>query len=168
MDISFISIVYACTCTSFHVFSSIQDCVWCQRSTCHSGRCEGKDYLYCLHVTDDRCYSSIFVKDIPAFSKHLYIYIWHVWVIDILKMMKKKCMKYILFGACSWYMYWWNIDDRSQSIYAAKKYMCVAIFQFPKFAEIVQLTLADGSSRMGQVLEVSGSKAVVQVYPSYS
>lgn len=68
----------------------------------------------------------------------------------------------------SWYMYWWNIDDRSQSIYAAKKYMCVAIFQFPKFAEIVQLTLADGSSRMGQVLEVSGSKAVVQVYPSYS
>lgn len=90
MDISFISIVYACTCTSFHVFSSIQDCVWCQRSTCHSGRCEGKDYLYCLHVTDDRCYSSIFVKDIPAFSKHLYIYIWHVWVIDILKMMKKK------------------------------------------------------------------------------
>lgn len=60
------------------------------------------------------------------------------------------------------------IDDRSQSIYAAKKYMCVAIFQFPKFAEIVQLTLADGSSRMGQVLEVSGSKAVVQVYPSYS
>lgn len=43
----------------------------------------------------------------------------------------------------------------------------VAIFQFPKFAEIVQLTLADGSSRMGQVLEVSGSKAVVQVYPSY-
>lgn len=46
--------------------------------------------------------------------------------------------------------------------------MYVAIFQFPKFAEIVQLTLADGSSRMGQVLEVSGSKAVVQVYPSYS
>lgn len=42
------------------------------------------------------------------------------------------------------------------------------VFQFPKFAEIVQLTLADGSSRMGQVLEVSGSKAVVQVYPSYS
>lgn len=80
---------------------------------------------------------------------------------------EKKNVWNILFGACSWYMYWWNIDDRSQSIYAAKKYMCVAIFQFPKFAEIVQLTLADGSSRMGQVLEVSGSKAVVQVYPSY-
>lgn len=81
---------------------------------------------------------------------------------------EKKNVWNILFGACSWYMYWWNIDDRSQSIYAAKQYMCVAIFQFPKFAEIVQLTLADGSSRMGQVLEVSGSKAVVQVYPSYS
>lgn len=52
-----------------------------------------------------------------------------------------------------------------ESIYAHEY---VAIFQFPKFAEIVQLTLADGSSRMGQVLEVSGSKAVVQVYPSYS
>ena len=36
--------------------------------------------------------------------------------------------------------------------------------KFPKFAEIVNLTLPDGSSRAGQVLEVSGSKAVVQVY----
>ena len=35
--------------------------------------------------------------------------------------------------------------------------------KFPKFAEIVDLHLADGSSRKGQVLEVSGSKAVVQV-----
>ncbi len=35
--------------------------------------------------------------------------------------------------------------------------------QFPKYAEIVNLTLADGTKRSGQVLEVSGSKAVVQV-----
>ena len=35
--------------------------------------------------------------------------------------------------------------------------------KFPKFVEIVNLTLPDGSSRAGQVLEVSGSKAVVQV-----
>ncbi len=35
--------------------------------------------------------------------------------------------------------------------------------QFPKYAEIVGLTLSDGSKRSGQVLEVSGSKAVVQV-----
>lgn len=35
--------------------------------------------------------------------------------------------------------------------------------KFPKYAEIVTLTLSDGSKRSGQVLEVSGSKAVVQV-----
>lgn len=35
--------------------------------------------------------------------------------------------------------------------------------KFPKYNEIVQLRLADGSTRSGQVLEVSGSKAVVQV-----
>lgn len=39
-------------------------------------------------------------------------------------------------------------------------------FQFPKYAEIVSLTLSDGSKRSGQVLEVSGSKAVVQVKSS--
>jgi len=36
--------------------------------------------------------------------------------------------------------------------------------KFPKFAEIVNLHLPDGSERAGQVLEVSGSKAVVQVF----
>jgi V-type H+-transporting ATPase subunit B len=36
-------------------------------------------------------------------------------------------------------------------------------FEFPKYAEIVSLTLPDGTIRSGQVLEVSGSKAVVQV-----
>ena len=35
--------------------------------------------------------------------------------------------------------------------------------KFPKYAEIVNLRLADGTVRSGQVLEVSGSKAVVQV-----
>jgi V-type H+-transporting ATPase subunit B len=35
--------------------------------------------------------------------------------------------------------------------------------KFPKYAEIVNLTLPDGTQRSGQVLEVSGSKAVVQV-----
>ena len=39
--------------------------------------------------------------------------------------------------------------------------------QFPKFAEIVSLTLSDGSKRSGQVLEVSGSKAVVQVHSPF-
>ena len=38
----------------------------------------------------------------------------------------------------------------------------------PKFAEIVNLTLANGSQRTGQVLEVAGSKAVVQVFEGTS
>ncbi|XP_062452612.1 V-type proton ATPase subunit B, brain isoform isoform X1 [Rhea pennata] len=37
--------------------------------------------------------------------------------------------------------------------------------KFPRYAEIVHLTLPDGTRRSGQVLEVSGSKAVVQVRP---
>ena len=40
--------------------------------------------------------------------------------------------------------------------------------KFPKFAEIVQLRLNDGTVRSGQVLEVSGSKAVVQVFEGTS
>jgi len=34
----------------------------------------------------------------------------------------------------------------------------------PRYAEIVNLTLGDGSIRKGQVLEVVGKKAVVQVF----
>lgn len=40
--------------------------------------------------------------------------------------------------------------------------------KFPMYAEIVQLVLADGTARTGQVLEVSGSKAVVQVFEGTS
>lgn len=40
--------------------------------------------------------------------------------------------------------------------------------KFPRFAEIVTLTLSDGSQRSGQVLEVNGSKAVVQVFEGTS
>lgn len=36
--------------------------------------------------------------------------------------------------------------------------------KFPKFAEIVELSLSDGRMRKGQVLEVQASKAVVQVF----
>lgn len=35
--------------------------------------------------------------------------------------------------------------------------------KFPQYAEIVTLTLGDGTQRQGQVLEVAGNKAVVQV-----
>jgi len=38
----------------------------------------------------------------------------------------------------------------------------------PKYSEIVDLTLGDGSVRKGQVLEVSGKKAVVQVFKGTS
>ena len=38
----------------------------------------------------------------------------------------------------------------------------------PQFAEIVDLTLKDGSVRQGQVLEVKGSQAVIQVFEGTS
>ncbi|XP_068777001.1 V-type proton ATPase subunit B, brain isoform [Struthio camelus] len=40
--------------------------------------------------------------------------------------------------------------------------------KFPRYLEIVHLTLPDGTRRSGQVLEVSGSKAVVQVFEGTS
>uniref|UniRef100_H2Z5G6 Vacuolar proton pump subunit B n=1 Tax=Ciona savignyi TaxID=51511 RepID=H2Z5G6_CIOSA len=40
--------------------------------------------------------------------------------------------------------------------------------KFAKYAEIVTLNLADGSQRSGQVLEVSGEKAIVQVFEGTS
>lgn len=36
--------------------------------------------------------------------------------------------------------------------------------KLPQFAEIVNITLSDGTKRKGQVLEVAGSRAVVQVF----
>lgn len=41
--------------------------------------------------------------------------------------------------------------------------LTLPLMQFPRYAEIVHLTLPDGTKRSGQVLEVTGSKAVVQV-----
>ena len=40
--------------------------------------------------------------------------------------------------------------------------------KFPKYSEIVKLQLHDGTCRTGQVLEVSGNKAVVQVFEGTS
>ncbi|KAJ3283321.1 Vacuolar ATP synthase subunit B [Rhizoclosmatium sp. JEL0117] len=40
--------------------------------------------------------------------------------------------------------------------------------KFPKFAEIVELTLPDGTKRSGQVLEVQGKRAIVQVFEGTS
>ncbi len=38
----------------------------------------------------------------------------------------------------------------------------------PRFAEIVNVTLGDGEKRVGQVLEVAGNKAVVQIFEGTS
>ncbi|OUC49927.1 V-type ATPase, B subunit [Trichinella nativa] len=40
--------------------------------------------------------------------------------------------------------------------------------KYPQYAEIVLLTLPDGTRRSGQVLEISGSKAIVQVFEGTS
>jgi V-type H+-transporting ATPase subunit B len=40
--------------------------------------------------------------------------------------------------------------------------------KFPKYAEIVNLTLGNGEKRQGQVLEINGNKAVVQVFEGTS
>lgn len=40
--------------------------------------------------------------------------------------------------------------------------------KFPRFSEIVDLTLPDGSTRAGQVLEVRGDRAIVQVFEGTS
>lgn len=40
--------------------------------------------------------------------------------------------------------------------------------QKPKYAEIVNVRLGDGSARRGQVLEVDGSRAVVQIFEGTS
>lgn len=40
--------------------------------------------------------------------------------------------------------------------------------KFPSYNEIVELTLPDGSKRGGQVLEVQGKKAIVQVFEGTS
>lgn len=40
--------------------------------------------------------------------------------------------------------------------------------KFPKYAEIVNVVLGDGTTRRGQVLEVNGKKAVVQIFEGTS
>lgn len=50
-------------------------------------------------------------------------------------------------------------------------YICTILFQMfqgPKYQEIVNIRLGDGTTRRGQVLEVDGEKAVVQVNYVYA
>ncbi|KAJ1547654.1 Vacuolar ATP synthase subunit B [Nowakowskiella sp. JEL0078] len=44
----------------------------------------------------------------------------------------------------------------------------ISFLKFPRFAEIVELTLPDGTKRNGQVLEVVGKRAVVQCFEGTS
>jgi V-type H+-transporting ATPase subunit B len=46
--------------------------------------------------------------------------------------------------------------------------MCSDNVHFPSYNEIVNLTLPDGTQRGGQVLEVNGKKAIVQVFEGTS
>ena len=47
---------------------------------------------------------------------------------------------------------------------AAIRTETVLLVQKPRYAEIVNLKLGDGTSRRGQVLEVDGQRAIVQVF----
>ena len=40
--------------------------------------------------------------------------------------------------------------------------------KFPKYAEIVNVYLGDGTMRKGQVLEIAGKRAVVQIFEGTS
>ena len=46
--------------------------------------------------------------------------------------------------------------------------MVVEFVKHPKYAEIVNLRLGDGTERRGQVLEIDGNRAVVQVFEGTS
>ncbi|KAH9362964.1 hypothetical protein HPB48_014254 [Haemaphysalis longicornis] len=60
------------------------------------------------------------------------------------------------------------LDDVKVILHLHLLLQWIDIPTFPMYAEIVQLVLADGTARTGQVLEVSGSKAVVQVFEGTS
>jgi hypothetical protein len=67
-----------------------------------------------------------------------------------------------------------EISSLSLSCYLASSLLvhnappALPTLQKPKYAEIVLLRLADGSTRRGQVLEVDGDRAVVQVFEGTS
>uniref|UniRef100_A0A8C7YC63 Vacuolar proton pump subunit B n=1 Tax=Oryzias sinensis TaxID=183150 RepID=A0A8C7YC63_9TELE len=77
-----------------------------------------------------------------------------------------------------WYWQQCGIDFRFQFLPCVLAYSTVSgvngplvildNVKFPRYAEIVHLTLPDGTKRSGQVLEVIGTKAVVQVFEGTS
>lgn len=71
-----------------------------------------------------------------------------------------------------------GLDHRTTSIKPRLKYNTIGGIngplvildnvKFPRYNEIVSLTLPDGTERSGQVLEARGSRAVVQVFEGTS
>lgn len=71
-----------------------------------------------------------------------------------------------------------RLDHRTTSIKPRLKYNTIGGIngplvildnvKFPRYNEIVSLTLPDGSERSGQVLEARGNRAVVQVFEGTS
>ena len=66
-------------------------------------------------------------------------------------------------AACRDYVVHPRIEYRTVTSVNGPLVVCDNV-KFPKYAEIVRLTLGDGTERRGKVIEVQGSKAVVQVY----
>uniref|UniRef100_A0A8C7SB81 Vacuolar proton pump subunit B n=1 Tax=Oncorhynchus mykiss TaxID=8022 RepID=A0A8C7SB81_ONCMY len=60
------------------------------------------------------------------------------------------------------------VADHLEQITISQFFQPFLMWQFPRYAEIVHLTLPDGTRRSGQVLEVIGTKAVVQVFEGTS
>ncbi|MCH99699.1 V-type proton ATPase subunit B2, partial [Trifolium medium] len=52
--------------------------------------------------------------------------------------------------------------------YSVTEFYNDQLIQGPKYQEIVNIRLGDGTTRRGQVLEVDGEKAVVQVFEGTS
>jgi V-type H+-transporting ATPase subunit B len=52
----------------------------------------------------------------------------------------------------------------ARSAFYSRRIVCTSPLQKPKYAEIVEIRLGDGTLRRGQVLEVDGTRAVVQVF----
>ncbi|VDO51481.1 unnamed protein product [Haemonchus placei] len=72
-------------------------------------------------------------------------------------------------GHCTWAFIMDRLFPAYQTVYAVTGPLLVMKnVKFPVFGEIVRITLRDGTNRMGQVLETSGEKAVVQKIAIFS
>lgn len=69
---------------------------------------------------------------------------------------------------------WEDDDDKSLGLVCTdshpshSQHLLLLLPQKPRYAEIVNIKLGDGTARRGQVLEVDGNRAVVQVFEGTS